>query len=196
MKNLLFLLLLTFCSCSDDDITDNSLKKLDLEELKQYLPFDLLRNNNSIIYKDLFGNEKKLVIIRESRIDTLSVDGFPYESENHSFVITEQFSFDYHLGIELFGYYTDTMTVVQGLDCFLAAMSGEIPFISIDENGEAEDELRGDRVFGNKSFNDVISSAEISNQQNGFSKFHYNFEFGVVAFEDGSDKLWIFDRYQ
>ena len=196
MKQFLLLFLtFAFFSCSEDDSKESVLPKLEITELKGFLPFELLTANNSIFFKDLDGNEKKLIIIRESSTRSSMIDGFEYEAEYYSFMITEQFSFDYFLQIEISGHYIDPMTADQSVDCILAAASGEVPFISIDENGEVEFEQREDRTFGNKFFSDVISSSDLSNQLNGFSQFHYNFEFGIVAFIDGSDKIWIFDRF-
>jgi len=192
--NLLFLFVI-LSSCSDEGL-DNALDKLNLDPMKEFIPFDELNDNNSIIFKDFDGNEKKLIIFRTSQIDTLEVDGFQYERERFSVKLSELFSFNYAINLSISRFYVDPMTVQGSLECQLFhGNGGAIPFIRIDENGDSASLPRDDIEFWGTTFNDVISNASISGQQDGFSKIYYNYEIGVVAFRDASNKLWVFDRF-
>ncbi len=206
MKKIIFGLLLTILmvACNKEQVV---LPDLMIEEVKSFLPMFYFEAN-TLVYTNELGEEKKLnlklndaPIIHSNKNNTYNADQIHIElidPENENFKLDLLGTAQY-LGDDASVSTTliSTLTEVNNPDAgttlnmirFVDGMPQATSFVVL----RAAIQLNNTTFFGVFS---AIGSDIVQGDFHSYSELNINAEFGVVAFRDENNELWVFDRME
>ncbi|MEL6866467.1 MAG: hypothetical protein AAFP19_18725 [Bacteroidota bacterium] len=198
-KIILFLPIILLIACNKD--TDKQgLTPLNIDNIRSFIPSGKYDRYSKIIYTDINGAEKVLYISMSDEDQIKMYDGQNYTTERLSYGLVEKDNQEYRIGIWATAQYDNASSYTQIFGCaiFTSLNNGYIPSIDIGEDGFIWGGVKRDEVLNGKSFSDVYSMGDVSNDPPDFvyNQLYYNFELGVVGFHDRENHLWVFDRFE
>ena len=200
IKLLTILALAALIGCSEESSDNNSLGKLNINDVVQFIPKNDYMNNSTLIFKNAQGLEKSFTISTSSNELNKVFGEKTYKAENLEINLIDPNTDEYRLNINVGSNYTTSTESVSYISCGLLndTNDGLVPVIDmVLENSRLNSHtIHAELVLNNKSFTDVHQSIDLSSQVNGFSNLYYNSEFGIIGFTDELNELWVFEKYE
>jgi len=205
MKNILIaLLFLTTVACSDNENylgTENF--HISTDEIKNYLPSEY-KTVTKTVFVNASGEQKTMisdyVATAQDRVkaDTkYKTDDFEiemFDTENHNLRILIMGSANLDSNGEIRKLLSLTlMPLTPGVTTLeMISFKDNEPVIGLASSFTESKEYLG------KSFKDVfVTIAQYNDvRQETYSEMAFNSEFGIVAFRDEADELWVFEKFE
>jgi hypothetical protein len=211
MKNLLFIFSLTlfFQSCSDDSIIIDTVEgsHLTIGELRDYIPNNYFEEKSMVFFNES-GEEWKLyssaIESTKDRVhegENYKIDKFEitlFDPDNLSFRIMIVGSTNYATDQE------GEVAIAKGINGMLMPFNesgntwARISFRNGKPTMDFGEDFRESVTLNEKEFNEVFITIGKKGFEphDAYSELDINSEFGVVAFRDENNDLWVFDRFE
>jgi len=210
MKNYILLLIASLLLCTTckkgkvEDSQNIEGNHLCISSIMEYLP-DAYKNERTLVYKNQAGEIRKLHIAFEEHLTeqtyerqlytTDSFEGTIYDPAmaDFSIVLTGSANFDHG----------ENNSVVKALSVILMPFneSGSLFACIYFEDGQpyippitSEDFFRESIELHSQTFQNIFYTT--THQYEVYDELYFNSDVGVVAFRDGEDVLWVFERFE
>ena len=193
-------LVLSFLSCNKDPNGNaNTLNDLQLNQIKNFVPYEVLIENSKAIFVNAEGKTRVLEIKKNSfQIDKV-LEGKSYKTQQEEFEYSDPDESNYKIKVSLTASYKEMGLVQELLNASLNTTlnNGYIALVTIMDDGlQSLGVFSEEKILNGKSFNKVYSSWSIEGQGFVYNGLHYTKEQGVVGFLDAENELWSLDRFE
>ena len=204
MKNfLLFAFVFIFIvSCKKEELNKNGFMEgmtLSPGAILENVPSEYLQDSVFIIYKNAAGEERRIKHTTESSTqENGMVNGQSYSIQNSSGQFTDPERPWFDAWWLANAQYEEDYTLTQFFRySYMADYGGQVltEFVIYTNNSPTEPAQFGDMIELNGStFTDYIQMK--NDLRNGYSEMIFNKTYGMIAFRDQADDLWVFDRFE
>jgi hypothetical protein len=205
MKNLLLLslglVLLAACK-KEEQLNTNGFVPgmvLEPEAIMENVPQEYLQDSVFIIFKNADGEEKRIKHVAETFLDTNGiVNGDPYTEKKLSGEFSDPENIEFTASWIATVVYNEDYSLQELLiysfmfDYAGKIVAGNIAYINREPSHENiwDDsiELLGRTFSGYRQC--------INEERPGYSEMIFNNQYGLIAFRDREEELWVFDRFE
>lgn len=205
MKNftLIFLGILLFAACKKEDTIDtNGFEPgmvLEPGAIMENIPQEYLQDSVFIIFKNAEGEEKRIKHVAATILDDKGmVNGEPYTIKKISGEYTDPENIEFYAFWLADALYNEDYSLQELLRySYLGDYAGKVVYstISYINNTPTPGNVWNDSIeLLGRTFTEYQQI--INEERPGYSEIIVNRKYGLIAFRDRDDKLWVFDRFE
>jgi hypothetical protein len=173
-----------------------------VDDLKLLIP-NAYKKGKIAVFKMLNGSEIKFKIkFADSLTIKRELNGIKYTASDFKVDLVPLEKKNYTLGVKPFASFGDEKTLIKGLKFGqylgfgIAPMNSDI-YCTVDGKLDKTDPFNfyvASREFNGKVFKDVFHRKD--NTLKSYSEVAYQETFGIIAFRDENNELFVFDRFE